>query len=134
VNLNDYDSIYFLGIGGIGMSKLASWFKRSGKRAGGYNDVPTSALVDLIAEGLDIHFEDDAELIPPYVNKSTTLVIYTPAVSSSLGEWKYLKDNGFTIMKRSEVLALIAKEYEARAAAKPHTAMDIVKELEQLIV
>jgi UDP-N-acetylmuramate--alanine ligase len=120
VSLNDYDSIYFLGIGGIGMSNLARWFKRSGKKIGGYDRTPTPLTHELIEEGMEIHFEDKVELIPGYVNKSKTLVVFTPAIPKNHVEWNYLKDNGFTIMKRSEVLGLITKDYKTIAVAGTH--------------
>ncbi|MEJ0033015.1 MAG: Mur ligase family protein [Bacteroidota bacterium] len=120
MSLNDYDSIYFLGIGGIGMSNLARWFKRSGKRIGGYDRTPTPLTHELIEEGMEIHFEDKVELIPGYVSKSRTLVIFTPAIPKNHVEWNYLKDNGFTIMKRSEVLGLITKDYKTIAVAGTH--------------
>jgi len=120
LTLNDYDSIYFLGIGGIGMSNLARWFKRSGKRIGGYDRTPTPLTHELIEEGMEIHFEDKIELLPGYVNKSRTLVVFTPAIPKNHVEYNYLKDNGFTIMKRSEVLGLITKDYKTIAVAGTH--------------
>jgi UDP-N-acetylmuramate--alanine ligase len=120
VTLNDYDSIYFLGIGGIGMSNLARWFKRSGKKIGGYDRTPTPLTHELIEEGMEIHFEDKIELLPGYVNKSGTLVVFTPAIPKNHVEYNYLKDNGFTIMKRSEVLGLITKGYKTIAVAGTH--------------
>ncbi|MEI9920751.1 MAG: UDP-N-acetylmuramate--L-alanine ligase [Bacteroidota bacterium] len=120
MSLNDYDSIYFLGIGGIGMSALARWFKRSGKKIGGYDRTPTPLTHELIEEGMEIHFEDKIELIPGYVSKSKTLVILTPAIPKNHVEWAYLRDNGFTIMKRSEVLGLITKDYRTIAVAGTH--------------
>jgi UDP-N-acetylmuramate--alanine ligase len=120
VSLNNYDSIYFLGIGGIGMSNLARWFRRSGKKIGGYDRTPTPLTHELIEEGMEIHFEDKVELIPGYVDKSRTLVVFTPAIPRNHVEWNYLKDNGFTIMKRSEVLGLITKDYRTIAVAGTH--------------
>jgi UDP-N-acetylmuramate--alanine ligase len=120
LTLNDYDSIYFLGIGGIGMSNLARWFKRSGKKIGGYDRTPTPLTHELIEEGMEIHFEDKVEMMPGYVNKNRTLVVITPAIPKNHVEWNYLKDNGFTIMKRSEVLGLITKDYKTIAVAGTH--------------
>jgi UDP-N-acetylmuramate--alanine ligase len=120
VSLNNYDSIYFLGIGGIGMSALARWFRKAGKKVGGYDRTPTPLTHELIEEGMEIHFEDRVEMIPGYVNKSTTLVVLTPAIPKNHIEHNYLKDNGFTIMKRSEVLGLITKDYKTIAVAGTH--------------
>src|ERR1041384_1637232 len=102
------------------MSNLARWFKRSGKRIGGYDRTPTPLTHELIEEGMEIHFEDKVELIPGYVNKSRTLVVFTPAIPKNHVEWNYLNDNGFTIMKRSEVLGLITKDYKTIAVAGTH--------------
>jgi UDP-N-acetylmuramate--alanine ligase len=120
LRLNDYDSIYFLGIGGIGMSNLARWFKRSGKNIGGYDRTPTPLTHELIEEGMEIHFEDRIELLPGYVSKDRTLVVFTPAIPKDHVEYNYLKDNGFTVMKRSEVLGLITKDYKTIAVAGTH--------------
>lgn len=120
MRLTDYDSIYFLGIGGIGMSALARWFKRAGKKIGGYDRTPTPLTHELIEEGMEIHFEDKVEMIPGYVNKSRTLVILTPAIPKSHVEYNYLMGGGFTIMKRSEVLGLITKDYRTIAVAGTH--------------
>ncbi len=120
MSLNNYDSIYFLGIGGIGMSALARWFRKAGKKVGGYDRTPTPLTHELIEEGMEIHFEDRVEMIPGYVNKSTTLVVLTPAIPKNHIEHNYLKDNGFTIMKRSEVLGLITKDYKTIAVAGTH--------------
>lgn len=102
------------------MSNLARWFKRSGKRIGGYDRTPTPLTHELIEEGMEIHFEDKVELLPGYVNKSKTLVVFTPAIPKDHVEYNYLKDNGFTIMKRSEVLGLITKDYKTIAVAGTH--------------
>lgn len=102
------------------MSNLARWFKRSGKRIGGYDRTPTPLTHELIEEGMEIHFEDKVELIPGYVNKSRTLVVFTPAIPKNHVEHNYLKDNGFTIMKRSEVLGLISKDFKTIAVAGTH--------------
>lgn len=120
MTLNNYDSIYFLGIGGIGMSALARWFKKSGKRIAGYDRTPTPLTHELIEEGMEIHFEDRIELIPGYITKEKTLVVLTPAIPKSHVEFNYLKDNGFNIMKRSEVLGLITKDYKTVAVAGTH--------------
>ncbi len=120
MSLNNYDSIYFLGIGGIGMSNLARWFKKAGKKISGYDKTPTPLTHELMEEGMEIHFDDKIELIPGYVSKARTLVVYTPAIPKNHTELNYLKDNGFTMMKRSEVLGLITKDYKTIAVAGTH--------------
>jgi UDP-N-acetylmuramate--alanine ligase len=102
------------------MSALARWFRKAGKKIGGYDRTQTPLTQDLIDEGMDIHFEDSVGMIPGYVNNSTTLVVLTPAIPKNHTEWNYLRDNGFTIMKRSEVLGLITKDYKTIAVAGTH--------------
>src|SRR5882672_4971369 len=120
MQLNKYDSIYFLGIGGIGMSALARWFKHKGLRVAGYDRTPTPLTQELIAEGMEIHFDDNVEFIPGYINKDKTLVIFTPAIPKNHIEYNYLKKDGFTILKRSEVLGLLTRDYKTVAVAGTH--------------
>jgi UDP-N-acetylmuramate--alanine ligase len=120
VKLNNFDSIYFLGIGGIGMSALARWFKHSGLRVAGYDRTATPLTHELMEEGMEIHFEDKLEFIPGYITKTKTLVVFTPAIPKSHKEYNYLKEQGFTIMKRSEVLGLLTKNYKTIAVAGTH--------------
>ncbi len=120
MKFSDYDSIYFLGIGGIGMSALARWFRRKGLRVAGYDKTPTPLTHELIEEGMELHFEDKIEFIPGYLTKEKTLVIFTPAIPKDHAEHLYLKDQGFTILKRSEVLGLISRDYKTIAVAGTH--------------
>ena len=120
MRLDNYHSIYFLGIGGIGMSAIARWFKHSGLRVAGYDKTATPLTNELIAEGMEIHFEDKIEMLPAYISKEKTLVVLTPAVPKEHKEYNYLKDSGFTIMKRSEVLGLLTKNYRTIAVAGTH--------------
>lgn len=120
MKFSDYDSIYFLGIGGIGMSALARWFKHKGLRIAGYDRTPTPLTHELIEEGMELHFDDNVAFIPGYITKEKTLVIFTPAIPKDHTEFNYLKDQDFTIMKRSEVLGLISKDYHTIAVAGTH--------------
>lgn len=120
MKLDQYDSIYFLGIGGIGMSALARWFKHKGLRVAGYDRTPTPLTHELMEEGMEIHFDDKIEFIPGYVSKEKTLVIFTPAIPKNHVEHTYLKDSGFTILKRSEVLGLLTRNYKTIAVAGTH--------------
>ena len=120
MNLKQYDSIYFLGIGGIGMSAIARWFKHKGWRIAGYDRTPTPLTHELIEEGMEIHFDDNIKFIPGYINKEKTLVVFTPAIPKTHLEYNYLKDNGFTILKRSEVLGVLTKNYKTIAVAGTH--------------
>jgi UDP-N-acetylmuramate--alanine ligase len=122
VKLEQYDNIYFLGIGGIGMSALARWFMKKGLRVSGYDKTSTALTSELQSEGMKIHFEDDVKNIPLEVitEKEKTLVIFTPAIPKDHQEHNYLKEKGYTINKRSEVLGLISKGYKTVAVAGTH--------------
>ncbi|MBK5280034.1 MAG: UDP-N-acetylmuramate--L-alanine ligase [Bacteroidia bacterium] len=120
MKLEQYDSVYFLGIGGIGMSAIARWFKHKGLRVAGYDRTTTPLTHELIEEGMEIHFEDRVEFIPGYITKERTLVVYTPAIPKTHVEHAYLKDQEFTILKRSEVLGLLTKNYKTVAVAGTH--------------
>ncbi|HEY5744751.1 MAG TPA: UDP-N-acetylmuramate--L-alanine ligase [Chryseolinea sp.] len=122
MTLEKYDNIYFLGIGGIGMSALARWFMKEGLRVSGYDRTSTTLTDELQKEGMRIHFEDKLELIPEEVKqqKDKTLVIFTPAIPKDHAEHNYLKENGYTILKRSEVLGLLTKDYKTVAVAGTH--------------
>lgn len=120
MKLDQYDSVYFLGIGGIGMSALARWFKHKGLRVAGYDRTPTPLTHQLMDEGMEIHFEDKVELIPGAFTQEKTLVVFTPAIPKNHAEHLYLKEQGFTILKRSEVLGLLTKNYKTVAVAGTH--------------
>lgn len=120
MKIDQYDSIYFLGIGGIGMSAIARWFKNKGLQVAGYDRTPTPLTHELIEEGMEIHFEDRIEFIPGYISKEKTLVVFTPAIPKDHKEHNYLKEEGFTILKRSEVLGLLTKNYKTIAVAGTH--------------
>jgi UDP-N-acetylmuramate--alanine ligase len=120
VNLQQYDSIYFLGIGGIGMSALARWFRLKGWRVAGYDRTATALTYELLDEGIEVHFEDRVELLPGYLTKEKTLVVFTPAIPKDHQQHLYLQAQGFTILKRSEVLGLLTKNYRTIAVAGTH--------------
>lgn len=122
MKLENYKNIYFLGIGGIGMSALARWFMKSGMSVAGYDKTSTKLTETLREEGMVIHFEDKLENIPAGVmqGKENTLVIFTPAIPKDHIEYNYLKAQGYTIMKRSEVLGLISKGYKTIGVAGTH--------------
>ncbi len=122
MTVEDYDNIYFLGIGGIGMSALGRWFLKKGLHVSGYDRTSTKLTEELSQEGMRIHFEDRLDMIPSEVlqQKKQTLVIYTPAIPADHIEYNYLKQEGYTILKRSEVLGLITKGYKTIAVAGTH--------------
>ena len=106
--IDDFINIYFIGIGGIGMSNLARFFLSKKKRVAGYDRASTSLTKALEQEGANIHYNDDIKSIPPdFFNIQTTLVVYTPAIPSTHSEFIYFTENGFTIMKRAQVLGQI---------------------------
>jgi len=122
VTLAQYDNIYFLGIGGIGMSALARWFAKKGLNVSGYDRTATTLTAELQKEGIDVHFDDAVASIPKEVmeHRDKTLVVYTPAIPKDHNEHAYLKEKNYTIMKRSEVLGLISKDYVTVAVAGTH--------------
>ena len=109
--IKNYNRIYFLGIGGIGMSSLAFYFINENKYVAGYDKVNSDITKSLSKNGAKIHFTDNYLSIPSqFLNQSETLVVYTPAISKFNKEYKYFKENGFEILKRSELLGLISKD------------------------
>jgi UDP-N-acetylmuramate--alanine ligase len=122
LKLEDYHNIYFLGIGGIGMSALGRWFLKKGLKVSGYDRTSTTLTDELVKEGMVIHFDDNVDSIPAEVRqqKEKTLVIFTPAIPKNHLEYNYLKDNGYTILKRSEILGVITKGYKTVAVAGTH--------------
>jgi UDP-N-acetylmuramate--alanine ligase len=122
VKLEQYHNVYFLGIGGIGMSALARWFMKKGMKVSGYDKTSTALTSELQAEGMNIHFQDGVEFMPAEVleEKDKTLVVFTPAIPKDHREHTYLKEKGYTINKRSEVLGLISKDYKTIGVAGTH--------------
>lgn len=122
MNLHHYQNIYFLGIGGIGMSALARWFLAKGFAVAGYDKTPTPLTLKLEEEGAQIHYEDSVDLIPASFreNRLKTLVVLTPAVPVSHTERQYLEKEGYTIMKRSQVLGLLTQDQYLVAVAGTH--------------
>ncbi len=121
MELNKIKSVYFIGIGGIGMSALARYFKFMGKNVSGYDRMRTQLTDELLDAGITIHFEDDiSQIAPEYKDVNSTLVVVTPAVPKSHSEWNYFIKNNFEIKKRSEVLGIITKDTYCFAVAGTH--------------
>ena len=121
MNLKDIHNVYFIGIGGIGMSALARYFKFIDKNVAGYDKTKTPLVDDLIELGIDIHLEDSVGLIlQDFKSIENTLVIYTPAVPNSHKELCFFMENGFQVKKRSEVLGIITKDTFCFAVAGTH--------------
>ena len=114
-------SVYFLGIGGIGMSALARYFLHEGYRVAGYDRTRTALTDALTAEGAAIHYEDDVQSIPAeFLDPARTVVVYTPAVPQDHGEYTYFREHGFRIEKRSQMLGLLAEGKYVMAVAGTH--------------
>ena len=116
MKLEDLHSVYFIGIGGIGMSAIARYLHSRGVRVAGYDRSCTALTRKLEAEGMKIHYEDRPDLLP----QDTELVVYTPAVPDSLQELQQVRNSGLTLMKRSEVLGLISRGHKTLAVAGTH--------------
>lgn len=121
MNLNDIKVAYFLGIGGIGMSAIARYFKHIGIQVIGYDKTETPLTQKLVAEGMLIHFTDEVSLLQTlHLQQENTLVVLTPAIPKDHQEWAWFKANNFTIQKRSEVLGLLSKAYITIGVAGTH--------------
>lgn len=117
----EYSNIYFLGIGGIGMSAIARFFIHEGKNVAGYDRTCTALTKKLIEEGADIHFDDNVSLIPEtFRNPADTLVVYTPAIPKEHSEYQWFIEKGFKIEKRSEMLGHLSAGKYVMAVAGTH--------------
>jgi UDP-N-acetylmuramate--alanine ligase len=121
--LKKYTLIYFLGIGGIGMSALARYFNHYKIKVAGYDKTPTSLTDELKKEGINIHFEESVEELKLELNnhkKEQVLIVYTPAVPVNHQELVFLQNEKYTIKKRSEVLGEITEHFKTIAIAGTH--------------
>ena len=114
-------AVYFVGIGGIGMSAIARYFLNSGIVVGGYDRTPSDLTEQLIKEGALVHYEDNVDLIPvPCRDKEHTLVIYTPAIPAEHSELTFFCENGFDIQKRAQVLGTLTRALKGLCVAGTH--------------
>ena len=113
-------NVYFIGIGGIGMSALARYFKSQGKRVAGYDKTRTELTKKLEEEGIEVHYEDLGESILRGLDRVTTLVVYTPAVPKDHKELVAFQQYEFTVIKRARALGIISSEFETFAVAGTH--------------
>ncbi|MBF6609001.1 MAG: UDP-N-acetylmuramate--L-alanine ligase [Flavobacterium sp.] len=120
MNLNQIHNVYFIGIGGIGMSALARYFKNAGKHVAGYDKTATDLTSEMTVDGIEIHFDDNVAAIPETFLADNTLVVITPAVPNDHTEWQYFNQQGYQIKKRAEVLGLITKDTFCFAVAGTH--------------
>lgn len=121
MNLSKIHNIYFIGIGGIGMSAIARYFKASNKQVSGYDKTQTEITNSLQDIGVEVVFEDEiANVQANYLDSETTLVVYTPAVPNTHSQLVYFKENGFKVLKRSEILGVITQNTYCLAIAGTH--------------
>ena len=120
MNLNQIHNVFFIGIGGIGMSALARYFKTIGKNVSGYDKTPSMLTDELIESGIAIHFEDRIDLIPKDYYTENTLVIITPAVPVTHSQWNFFLEREYQVKKRAEVLGIITKDTFCFAVAGTH--------------
>ncbi|WP_242091822.1 UDP-N-acetylmuramate--L-alanine ligase [Aestuariivivens sediminicola] len=119
--LKEIHNVYLIGIGGIGMSALARYFLTKNKHVAGYDKTPSEITYGLSQLGASIHFEDDVKKIDKiFLDKKSTLVIYTPAVPKDLRELTFFQELGFKVYKRSEILGLITEKSYCFAVAGTH--------------
>lgn len=116
--MTDYKDIYFIGIGGIGMSAIARYSKFKGYEVSGYDRTPSELTRELEKEGISVHYEDNTVFIPK--NPETTLVVYTPAIPSDMGELTYVREHGYRVIKRSAILGEISRGQSCLAIAGTH--------------
>ena len=114
----DYTHYYFIGIGGIGMSAIARYFKHRGFAVSGYDRTPSDLTHALEQEGIAVHYEDDVTAIPQDI--AHTFVIYTPAIPEDLGELQFVRSHGYTLCKRSKALGEISRGQECLAVSGTH--------------
>ncbi|MDT0539385.1 UDP-N-acetylmuramate--L-alanine ligase [Croceitalea sp. P059] len=121
MNLKNIHNVYFIGIGGIGMSALARYFRFLNKNVAGYDKTQTPLTNELIELGISIHFEDDISLITEsFKTTYNSLIVYTPAVPEEHSELQYFKENNYEVKKRSEVLGIITEDTFCFAVAGTH--------------
>ena len=121
MNLKNIHSVYFVGIGGIGMSAIARYFVANGKKVAGYDKTPSQITADLEVLGVEIHFDDSVKNIPIlFLNKEETLVVYTPAIPKDHAAFNYFLDHKFNILKRAAVLGKITETTCCLAVAGTH--------------
>ena len=119
LNIHGFKKVYFIGVGGIGMSAIARWFNANGKQVAGYDKTQTPLTDKLIEEGISITFEDSESTIPEEFEKDV-LVVYTPAIPNDSIQLNYFKSQGVDLYKRSQVLGMITEDYLTIAVAGTH--------------
>ena len=113
-----YKNIYFIGIGGIGMSAIARYYNAKGFKVSGYDKTPSPLTEELESEGIEVHYEENTDYVPKDV--SDTLVVYTPAIPKDMGELVFVQENGYKVIKRSQMLGEISRGQRCMAVAGTH--------------
>jgi UDP-N-acetylmuramate--alanine ligase len=129
MDIHQINSVYFLGIGGIGMSAQARYFNHRGIRVAGYDKTSSTITSQLIEEGIDVHFTEDISLLPDPID----LVILTPAIPATHKELILLTEKGVPILKRSEVLGLITHDLFTIAIAGTHGKTTITSMISHIL-
>ena len=126
--MTNYKFIYFVGIGGIGMSALARWFKANGFAVAGYDKTSTHLVKTIESEGITVTLEDDISTIPEEfkADPALTLVVYTPAVPVDHKQMHYFRDHNFMILKRSQVLGMLTQNLRTVGVAGTHGKNDYI--------
>jgi len=119
-SLRNIKNVYFLGIGGIGMSALARYFKFTGRNVAGYDRTPTALTDTLQKEGIDVHFEDDIRNIPKKWDPAETLAVFTPALPDDLNELSWFREKPIGLLKRAKVLGMVCNEKSGIAVSGTH--------------
>ncbi len=121
MDLNDIKAVYFIGIGGIGMSAIARYFLHKGIVVAGYDKTPSDLTKKLCVEGAKVHYEDNIELIPKECkDKNSCLIVYTPAVPKDHKELIFFQAGGFEIQKRAQVLGTLTRSLKGLCVAGTH--------------
>lgn len=121
MDLKNIHNVYFIGIGGIGMSALARYFFNNNKKVEGYDKTPTPLTKELEELGIEIHYDDNLSLVSQnFLNKENSIVVYTPAIPNSHKELSYFLQNDFHVLKRAEVLGKITENTFCLAVAGTH--------------
>ncbi len=119
--LKRFNSIFFVGIGGIGMSAIARYFFSMKKNVAGYDKTETTLTKNLQKEGINIHFKDEVNLIPEvFKNKKECLIVFTPAIPKENKELNFFIKNNFFVKKRAEVLGMISENFKTIAVSGTH--------------
>ncbi|WP_232516319.1 UDP-N-acetylmuramate--L-alanine ligase [Chitinophaga caeni] len=129
MKLDSLHRVYFVGIGGIGMSAIARYFNQKGIKVSGYDRTETALTKQLSAEGMEIHYADDVQLI----DSKADLVVYTPAIPADHKELNYYREQGYEVVKRSDVLQEITRNLFSITVAGTHGKTTVSTMIAQIL-